>query len=133
MKCKPEHFCWVVLIVVLGTFVAVAGCTGYGSSSPAPAATPAPATGAATVTIQNFAFIPASVTVPEGTTVTWVNQDPVNHQILNDAGPSVAEGALFSSDSLPNGGTYSFRFDSPGTYPYHCSIHPSMKGTVIVT
>jgi plastocyanin len=133
MNYAHKHVYWAILVVVLGTFIAVAGCTGYGSSSPAPSATPAPATGAATVTIQNFAFVPASITVPKGTTVTWVNQDPVNHQILNDAGASIAEGALFSSDSLPNGGTYSFRFDSPGTYPYHCSIHPSMKGTVIVT
>jgi len=128
-----KQWYWAVLVVVLGIFIAVTGCTSSGSSSPAPAATPAQVTGAATVTIQNFAFVPASVTVPRGTTVTWVNQDPVNHRVLNDAGGSIAEGALFSSGSLPQGGTYSFTFNTPGTYPYHCSIHPSMKGTVIVT
>ena len=133
MKCTPKQFYWAILIVVLGTFIAVTGCTGYGSSPQTPATTPAQVTGAATVSIQNFAFSPASITIPRGATVTWVNQDSANHRVLNDAGGSIAEGALFSSDSLPNGGTYSFRFDTPGTYPYHCSIHPSMKATVIVT
>jgi plastocyanin len=85
------------------------------------------------VNIQNFAFNPASITVPKGTTVTWVNQDTANHQIVNDAQGSIAQGALFTSNSLAKDARYSFTFDTPGTYPYHCSIHPSMKATVTVT
>jgi plastocyanin len=65
--------------------------------------------------------------------VTWTNQDPTDHPIVNDAQGSFAQGAIFSSSSLPKGASYSFKFDSPGTYPYHCTVHPSMKGTVIVT
>ncbi|MGB8309668.1 MAG: plastocyanin/azurin family copper-binding protein [Methanoregula sp.] len=137
MKYTPEKVYWVILVVILGTFITVAGCTGTASVSPSTptttASTPAPVTGAVTVNIQNFAFSPASITISHGTTVTWVNQDSVNHQILNDAAGTFAEGALFSSDSLLNGKSYSFTFDTPGTYPYHCSIHPYMKGTVIVT
>ena len=78
------------------------------------------------VTIQNFAFIPASVTVPAGTTVTWTNQDSAPHQVASDTG-------AFSSITLGQGGKYSFTFTSPGTYPYHCSIHTFMKGTITVT
>jgi plastocyanin len=68
------------------------------------------------------------LTVKTGTVVTWVNQDGVSHTITSDTGSPVA----FSSDSLSNGASYTFTFTLPGTYTYHCSIHPSMKGTIIV-
>lgn len=128
---KPFHL--AILIGVLVTFIALSGCTSYGPSSAPPSATPVQVPGTPTVSIENFTFNPASITVPKGTTVTWVNQDSADHQIVNDAKDSIGQGALFTSSSLPKGSSYSFRFDTPGTYPYHCSIHPSMKGTVIVT
>jgi plastocyanin len=132
MRCTPNPIHWAILIVVLVTFIAICGCTGYGPSTP-PATTQTQVPGATTVTMQNFAFNPASITVPKGTTVTWANQDTADHTIVNDAQGSIAQGALFTSNSLPKGASYSFKFDNPGTYPYHCSIHPSMKATVIVT
>jgi plastocyanin len=119
-----------MLIVVLAACIAISGCT---SSGPSTTTIQTPVPGATTVNIQNFAFVPASSTVPKGTTVTWVNQDPTDHTIVNDAQGSIGQGAVFTSNPLPKGAQYSFRFDTPGTYPYHCSIHPSMKGTVIVT
>ena len=137
LRYTPQPIHWAVLIIALGIFVAITGCTGTGSSSPPPAATPAPVPAAgstsASVTIQNFAFSPASITVTKGTTVTWTNEDSAPHQVLNDASGSLAQGALFSSSTLAKGASYSFRFDTPGTYPYHCSIHPSMTATVTVT
>jgi plastocyanin len=132
MRYTPKAVHVAILIFVLVTFIAVCGCTGYGKSAP-PAATQTQVSGSTTVTMQNFAFSPASITVPKGTTVTWVNQDTSDHKIVNDAQGSIAQGALFTSNSLPKGASYSFKFDNPGTYPYHCSIHPSMKATVIVT
>jgi plastocyanin len=57
-----------------------------------------------------------------------MNQDGAVHQIASDAGTPVA----FNSDSLANGASYQFTFTKPGTYTYHCTIHPSMKGTIIV-
>ncbi len=123
---KPVHL--AILTVVLISFIALCGCT---SNSPPSSATPVPTqtqvSGATTVSIQNFAFIPVSVTVTKGTTVTWVNQDSTDHQIASDTP------GIFGSNSLPKGAGYSFKFDTPGTYPYHCAIHPSMKATVIVT
>jgi len=132
MRYTPKPVHGAILIVVLVTFITICGCTGYGPSAP-PATTQTQVPGATTVTMQNFAFNPASITVPKGTTVTWVNQDTADHTIVNDAQGSIAQGALFTSNSLPKGANYSFKFDNPGTYPYHCSIHPSMKATVIVT
>lgn len=94
--------------------------------------TPSPPPAVA-VTIQNFAFVPASVTVPKGTTVTWTNQDPAPHTIVNDATSTIAPGQLFSSPSFGKGQTFSFTFNDAGTFAYHCGIHPSMHGTVTVT
>ena len=132
MRNTPRLVNGAILIVVLVTVIAVCGCTGSGPS-PQPPATQTQAPGTATVAIQNFAFVPASITVPKGTTVTWTNQDPADHQIASDTQGGNAGGALFMSNSLPKGAVYSHTFDTPGTYAYHCSIHPSMKATIIVT
>jgi plastocyanin len=129
---KPFH--WAILAIVVAMFIGVAGCTNYSQVSVAPTTTPIDIPGTpTTVTIQNFAFSPAVITVPRGTTVTWVNQDSASHTVISDAQGSVAQGALFTSNSMANGASYSFKFDNPGSYPYHCSIHPAMKATVIVT
>jgi plastocyanin len=77
---------------------------------------------------QNFAFNPPSMTVKTGTTVTWMNNDGTPHTIVTDNGST----ASFSSDPLATGAVYTFTFTQPGTYTYHCSIHPSMKGEIIV-
>ena len=122
--------------VVLVTFIAVSGCAGNSplSQNPVtPTTTPIELPATPTVNIQNFAFTPAVIPVPAGTTVTWVNLDTTDHAIVSDAQGTTAQGALFTSSSLPKGASYSFKFATPGTYPYHCSIHPSMKGTVVVT
>ena len=132
MKTTPRLVYGAILIVVLVTVIAICGCTSSGPS-PQPPATQTQAPGTATVAIQNFAFNPASITVPKGTTVTWINQDAATHQIASDAQGGNAGGALFMSSPLPKGAVYSHTFDTPGTYPYYCPIHPSMKATIIVT
>jgi plastocyanin len=75
------------------------------------------------VTIQNFAFNPASLTVKAGTTVTWTNMDSTIHRIKS---------ATFNSSDLNQGDTFQFQFNTPGTYNYSCAIHPSMQGTITV-
>jgi plastocyanin len=119
-------FCLACVVLLIVSCMA-AGC----SSSQAPPAPAAPTTSAAggnTVIIKNFAFDPSSLTVKSGTGVTWTNQDGATHTIVSDTGSPVA----FSSGSLASGASYSFTFTQPGTYTYHCSIHPSMKGSIIV-
>jgi plastocyanin len=81
--------------------------------------------GASGVQIDNFSFVPKSLTVEAGTTVTWTNRDDIPHVILSTA-------KKFSSPVLDTGQTFSFRFQEPGSYPYFCKIHPTMIGTVIV-
>jgi plastocyanin len=102
-----------------------------------PATTAAPTTSSpppgVAVTIQNFAFTPASVTVPKGTTVTWTNKDPAPHTVVNDAASTLGLGKLFSSPTLGEGQQFSFTFNDAGIFSYHCGIHTFMKGTITVT
>jgi amicyanin len=80
---------------------------------------------AAEVKIDNFSFTPATVTVPAGTQVTWINRDDIPHNVRNDD-------ASIKSKTLDTDDKFSFTFTKPGTYAYFCSIHPKMKGTVVV-
>jgi plastocyanin len=78
-----------------------------------------------TIRIKNFAFDPANITVKVGSTVRWVNQDSVPHNIqFTDP--------HFSSVLLASSQSGSQKFDQPGVYDYICSIHPDMHGTVFV-
>jgi plastocyanin len=97
----------------------------YGSPSDT-AAAPAPAAGGDAVTIKGFAFGPGDLSVKAGTAVTWTNDDSTKHKIKSDDGS-------FDSDDLNQGDTFEHTFDAAGTFPYICSIHPSMKGTITVT
>lgn len=98
------------------------------ATTPAPAPAPAPASAPSPVSAQisNFAFSPANITVAKGTTVTWTNNDGVTHTVTGDSGGP-------NSPFLSKGATYSYTFNTAGTFPYHCTPHPSMKGTVTVT
>ena len=80
-----------------------------------------------TVTIDNFAFLPASLTVAPGTNVTWTNKDEEPHTVTSADG-----GKTFKSEALDTDDKFSFTFDKPGTYKYFCSIHPHMVGTIVV-
>jgi plastocyanin len=80
-----------------------------------------------TVSVQDFYFSPAQLVIEPGTTVRWVNQGTVPHSVVStDSGP-------LASQVLQTGGTYQFTFQNPGTYTYHCSIHPSMTASITVT
>lgn len=79
------------------------------------------------VRIDNFAFSPATITVKQGTTVTWTNKDNAPHTVTVDSGAGPA------SDTLQKGDTYTFTFKQAGTFAYHCNFHSGMTGTVIVS
>jgi plastocyanin len=83
--------------------------------------------GAATKTINIYGstFSPTSATITEGDTVTWVNRDNANHQILADKGQ-------FASAILRPKQTFSFTFRAAGTYTYYDELHPKLRGTIIV-
>ena len=77
------------------------------------------------VSISGFAFNPATVTVNVGDSVTWTNNDDVPHTATADNGS-------FNTGQLGSGDSDSVTFKSAGTFAYHCSVHPSMNGTVVV-
>lgn len=78
-----------------------------------------------TITISSFAF-PATTTVHVGDTVTWRNQSGATHN-------ATADGGSFATGSIPDGGSKSVTFDAPGSFAYHCTIHQTMTGTIVVT
>lgn len=85
------------------------------------------------ISILNYAFDPANLTVKAGTTVTWVNNDSVPHKVVPVSGSSDAIAPGFGSANLSQGDSYSFTFASAGTVDYYCQIHPMMKGRITVT
>ena len=95
-----------------------------GGIGPGPSAAPAQENGAS-VRISGFAFSPSTLTVKAGTTVTWTDDDAATHTVTDDAGG-------FDSGDLGTGKSFSRLFGQAGTFHYHCAIHPSMIGTVIV-
>ncbi|HYM12521.1 MAG TPA: cupredoxin family copper-binding protein [Bryobacterales bacterium] len=83
------------------------------------------ATAAQEVKIDNFSFGPGTLTVAVGTTVTWTNRDDIPHTV-------VSTDKVFKSKVLDTDEKFSYTFAKAGTYPYFCSIHPKMTGTVVV-
>lgn len=104
------------------------GMSGMPSSVPASTTTAPTANPVAsdTVAIRNFAFGPQIVTIKAGTTVHWTNSDAEAHTVTSDTG-------AFKSPVLQSGASYSYKFTTPGTYSYHCTIHPFMTGKVVVS
>jgi plastocyanin len=80
----------------------------------------------ANVSIENFAFVPQEVVVKVGETVTWKNNDSSAHTVTFNDGS-------FDSGVISSGKSKSHVFTKVGTYPYHCSLHPGMAGSVVVT
>ncbi len=77
------------------------------------------------LTIHNFAFQPARLVVSPGTRLVWTNQDSDPHTVDSTKG-------VWSSEALDTGNTFARVFSKTGSFPYYCSIHPFMHGTIIV-
>ena len=112
-------------------FTVGCGASSAGGSTGSATTPPAAAAAAATVNIVPDpatigAFTPPAVTVKTGDTVEWDFQDLNPHTTSSDMG-------VWSSLPLTKGKRYSYKFTKPGTYAYHCSIHPEMKGTITVS
>jgi plastocyanin len=108
----------------VSVFLTESGAEGAGAEASPAAATTSGSTTAA-VEIKNFAFDPPSIEVAAGTTVTWTNDDQAPHTATQN-------GTGFQSNKIDPGASFSFTFDTPGTYEYHCEYHPNMHGTVVV-
>jgi plastocyanin len=77
------------------------------------------------IEIRGHKYSPASVTVPVGTTIAWVNHDEDVHTVFSTT-------QAFTSPAIETDETYSYTFSKPGTYTYFCTLHPLMTATVIV-
>jgi len=113
------------LTVVAMLFALAILATMQPTTAVAQAAAAAGPTAGAEVKIDNFSFTPETVTVPAGTQVTWTNHDDIPHTV-------VSEDKSIKSKALDTDEKFSFTFSKPGTYSYFCSIHPKMKGKVVV-
>ena len=101
----------------------LAAMLGFVAAAPLPPGTSTPPKVA--VSIENYAFQPDPITITAGTTVVWTNRDEVTHTV-------VSAGKLFASPELETNHSYEFTFHKTGTFPYSCTLHPEMKGKVIV-
>lgn len=127
----------IFIVGLVVTVMLLSGCT-YGpepgvtpTPMPSPVVTPqvtetetTPAPAEASVEIIGFTFNPAELTISRGTTVTWTQRDSATHTVT---GPG------FESGGLSQGQTFNHTFNEAGTFDYICSIHPSMRGRIIVT
>ena len=105
----------------------VLGTAGFGTGQKSYVVSAQEKMSAMEVKIDNFTFGPATLTVPVGTTVTWINKDDIPHTVV-----STDDSKTFKSKVLDTDEKFSFTFSKAGTYPYFCSIHPKMTGKVIV-
>jgi plastocyanin len=121
----------VFLCLAVG-FLLLASCgssattpTPSGSSTQPPTPTDMPSE--QVVNIKDFRFDPDPIIIVQGASLTWTNQDAVNHQILFERGPIIS-----MSPILKPGDSWTGTFLETGDFPYSCTLHPSMKGTVNV-
>jgi plastocyanin len=94
--------------------------TGRTASAASPALKPG-------IIISHYSFQPGTLTVAKGGTVTWVNEDDDVHTIKSTDGPEA-----FSSPALDHGNQFGMTFHRAGTYHYVCSVHPFMRGVIVV-
>jgi plastocyanin len=85
----------------------------------------APAQGTPVVTIDDFTFKPASITIRAGQSVRFINHD-------GEAHTATARNNGFDSGGLDTGDSWTVKFTKPGKYPYFCTLHPYMTGTIVV-
>jgi len=111
----------IVLMIILTLSVAML----IGFTSCSTSKTTGTTTSGSTVNIVNFSFVPGTLPISAGTTVTWTNSDSTTHHVASDTG-------VFDSGDMAPNATFSYTFNNTGTFPYHCAIHTYMKGTIVV-
>jgi len=95
------------------------------AGTPSVTANDQPAAASVDVKIDNFSFGPQTLTVSVGTTVVWTNRDDIPHTVVSTDG-------VFKSKVRDTDEKFSFTFNTAGTYPYFCSVHPKMTGKIVL-
>jgi len=112
------------LIAGIAIIAGTAACSDNNSNTPA--ADVSITSGASSKTTNAFSPNPFTRSLASSGKVTWINNDGTTHDLESDT-------SLWDSGDMSNGATFSFTFTAPGTYAYHCSIHPNMVGSIVVT
>lgn len=119
----------VALLLLTAIAALLVGCGG-GEDDAGRTSTGAGATSGGSgdaVTIRDYTYEPAAITVPEGTTVTFTNRDSTPHTATSQ------QSGLFESGSLGTGKSGTVTLEETGTFAYYCLFHPFMKGTIVVS
>jgi plastocyanin len=114
------------LVIVLALVVLVSACGGSSNDTATPQPSKPASSASDTITIQDFKFGPATLTVKHGAKVTVANSDSTTHT-------ATADGGAFDTGDLDPGASKTITLSKAGTYPYHCQIHSFMKGTIVVS
>jgi plastocyanin len=115
------------LVALVAAAVLLAGCGGGSKkSSTSSTSSSGGGGGGTTVSMKNIKFAPTSLTVKVGQTVTWTNDDSIDHNVT-------ASDGTFKSSNFGHGKTFSWKATKAGTFKYTCTIHPGMVGTLTVT
>jgi plastocyanin len=116
----------LTLFSVIVLMVLLSACSGNTATATAPTSS-----GSETiVNMKNLKFVPANITIKAGTTVKWVNQDSFAHTVVSGTRDNPT--TMFDSGDVQAGQTFSFKFTTPGVYPYYCTPHQGMDGQVTV-
>jgi plastocyanin len=124
----PKRFAALPLVVAA---LLLPGCGGGGgsdstSSESSSGTASAPSASADAVTIADYTYEPAQLTVPAGTTVEFTNEDSTPHTATSK------QSGAFDTGSIDTGKSAKVTLKEPGTYAYFCAFHPFMKGTITV-
>lgn len=127
------------VVLAVGALAAFAGCgdddsdtssaapaTGGTAETTPDAAAPAAEAAPGAVVMKGIRFMPGDITVSVGDTVTWTNEDPVDHDVVDEAG------GKFKSELFSEGETFEYTAEEAGAIEYVCTVHPGMGGTITV-
>jgi plastocyanin len=114
------------LLSLAASAVLLLGCGSDSGGTDQTSSASSGAAGAEAVTIKDYIYKPASITVPKGTTVTFTNRDSTPHTATSK------EAGVFESGSIETGKSGEIKLEKSGTFAYYCLFHPFMKGTIVV-
>ena len=117
---------YIFLAGIIFSVIIFSGCSKNYNNPTSPVTNP----GTNEIIMQNIAFSPASKTIAVGTTIKWTNKDNTTHDVISGT-PGNPSG-LFNSGDFSMNGEFTFTFSQAGTFPYYCSHHAGMTGTIIV-
>lgn len=121
---RPPVGAALPLLAAVAVFVV--GCGGSGGSTDRTSSAAPASSGTTAVTIQDYTYKPAKLTVPAGTTVTFANKDSTAHTATSK------ESGAFESGAIQPGKSGKITLEKAGTFTYYCVFHPFMKGTIVV-